>query len=119
MPTNVKDKTSDSFRVDNIQTSAVYHSDPINLPLDKSLPSPVLYELEHFSAGLNLIVQVPNISFPVNVYLYLDGNKYDLYFNVTAGKYSFRLLPIKKKLKIDIFFTAGFRKSSSLLVEQI
>ncbi len=112
-------RSSEWLNYDNIQPIAVYHRDPKGLRVDAELACPLLKNITTDSQELTLAVSVPELNHPVNLYLYANGRKYDLYYNVKPGEYVFKG-PEKSRWKIiELFYVSGFRRSSSLLIEQI
>lgn len=60
------------------------------LPVNPVFPGLEFSIIDETGEKFSVSVKVPEILHNINILLLIDGKKYDIYFNVSAGEYVFR-----------------------------
>jgi hypothetical protein len=68
---------------------------------------------------INILFELMIEAFKADVFMILNGQKTDLYYSITSGKYSFRNILLKTgKNVLEIFYRVQMSKSPSIFVQQ-
>lgn len=116
MATQVKNTNSDWLFFENIQPVAVYHHNPSLLEEDYSLQLPTIRNFIKSGVTADISVEIPDMGRPCNVYMFVEGKKSDLFYNVGPGVYTFKNVSYLKR-KVEFFYVTGVRKSKTITLE--
>lgn len=117
MASRTENKSRDWLYFENIQPVAVYHQDPIKLEIDPSLKLPQIKNINQTGQVADITLTIPEIQNSCNLYLYAQGKKIDLYYNVLPGDYTFRRVKFHNRKEMIVFYVVGLRRSGSVKVE--
>lgn len=90
-----------------------------NLPVTKNLkPIELIFPQTKKVSSLEKIqmsfkLHVTNLT--ADVFLYLNGQKIDMYYSIPSGKYSFTVYPKNGKNIVEIFYLVNGCKSPSVI----
>lgn len=90
-----------------------------NLKIDKQLPNPKInnYQTELITdeKQIDISVNVPFTKGNIDLYLFVDNKKKDLFYRIKNGDYIFKNIKLNKgKNIIELFYKIGDRRTSSI-----
>ncbi len=90
-----------------------------NLKVDKQLPilkfNNLIDSQTTSKAEMDVEINVPVVSKVVDLFLFVDHYKLDMFYQIFDGKYSFRKVQLHKgENLIEFFYRIGGRRSSSV-----
>ncbi len=90
-----------------------------NLKIDKELPSLKFNQKNNIqktrSDKIDISVSIPKVKSNIDLYLFINGIKRDMFHRINPNKFSFRNVKLEEgKNKIELFYKLGNRKSSSI-----
>jgi hypothetical protein len=93
----------------------------LELPTDHSLPLIQLLNSEYpiliTKKVLTIYVKVPVGNSVVDLFLFINKKKKDMYFQISGGEYSFNNIQLNEPENlIEIFYKRGSRKSTSIFL---
>ncbi len=93
--------------------------DITNLKLEKNLPALTFLNLKSLqfikNNSVNVIVNLPKLIKPVDLFLFVNNKKYDMFYHVNKGDFIFRNVKLKlKKNVIESFYRIGNKRSASI-----
>lgn len=86
------------------------------LPIDKNFPRVKLLHIRKTKSNqsIKIVFDLGQIDSRMNVYLFINGKKVDLFYSVMKGQYSFNnIFLMTRKNEVEIFYVSSKRKSPS------
>ena len=83
------------------------------LPLNKRLPVTEILKKENKKSSFFIRFSVKNVNGLLNIFLYVNGLKKDMLYQVKPGIHSFSFIPDQKENLVELFYTAGNSRSIS------
>lgn len=114
-----KETEFDEFEFDDaIQPAFHQIVNPEKLEIDNSLPPLEIKDVRALKFGEHeIFFTTPKLPRRISIYLFVNKKKKDMFFQIAPGLFNFRCANIKATDEVEIFYTIGMRRCSSIFIK--